>query len=93
MSWWGDGGGRKQLLERIAALEKTAEDQKSGFRVLRLEWEDVYDRVTRAMSRLNARARKNAEGEAPETTQPSKQEQQQQGGTHAILQAARSRRG
>ena len=54
------------LEERLARVEKTQEDLASSSRKLRLEWEDVYDRIERIVARINARSRKErAEADAP----------------------------
>jgi len=67
LSWFGTRGGRKQDTERIAAIEKRLEGLDSGFKTIRVEWEDVYDRLMKVMGRLNARIRKSEAGTAPES--------------------------
>ena len=89
-------GGENKHLGRIEALEKAIEGHNSGLKAIRLEWEDVYDRVNRTMGRLNARIRKSEGSVAPE----SGPEATIQGpmpfgsptGTHAQLEAMRARR-
>ncbi len=100
-------GGRKQDQERIDAFEKALErlvtavsrngaaidNLESGEKKIRLEWEDVYDRVTRTMGRLNARIRKAEATESDEQEpQQGKAPEVQATGTHAILSAYRKRR-
>ncbi len=90
-------GGRKQLLERLDALEKAVEGHRSGLKAIRLEWEDVYDRVNRTMGRLNARIRKSEavsspESNAEETTQPVAPPPGRIG-THAVLREMRAKHG
>jgi len=79
--------------EQIAALEKSVEDLRRDSKVIRLEWEDVYDRITRTMSRLNARIRKAEATEGPELEeQPPAEGLPSPGaviGTHGILSQAR----
>ena len=95
---WGlTRGERKQEKERIDALELRCEALERAAKTIKLEWEDVYDRLTRTMGRLNARIRKSESLESPESpdevdpkapapiTYPT--------GDHAILAAARARRG
>lgn len=65
MPFW-TRGGRKKEEERIDALEKAQESLEGRFKTIRLEWEDVYDRLTRTMGRLNARIRKSESLTAPE---------------------------
>lgn len=57
MLWY--RGGRKELLERIEALEKAVEGHSSGLRLVKVEWESVLHKVNGVMGRLNARIRKN----------------------------------
>jgi len=92
LSWWADRGGRKQALGRIAALEEAHEGLKREYRVIRLEWEDVYDRLTRTMGRLNARIRKNEAQEPTEGPRPEPEGEVKPSGTHGLLKAARARR-
>ena len=89
-------GGENKHLERIEALEKAIEAHNSGLKAIRLEWEDVYDRVNRTMGRLNARIRKSEGLQAPESDSDAASEAPvpfgQATGTHAMLDAMRSRR-
>lgn len=43
--------------DRLRRVEKTQGEIEASFRKLRLEWEDVYDRIIKAVGRLNARDR------------------------------------
>lgn len=91
-------GGRKQLEERIAALERAVEGLDSGRRLLTLEWESVFDKLNRTMGRLNARIRK-----ADAVTEPESDEREPAGaaplgdqqvtGTHGVLSEMRKRSG
>jgi len=96
LSWWGTPGGRKKEKERIDALEKRLERLESGFRTIRMEWEDVYDRLMKVMGRLNARIRKSEGVEAPQgDTQPTSDGLAPPfavTGSHAVLTAARASR-
>ena len=91
--WW-TRGGRKQLLDRLQALEEGQETLESRLRLLKNEWEDVLDHTNRVMGRLNARIRKNQAIEGPEVdsneTQVAPAPPQ---GVHSILQEARARHG
>jgi hypothetical protein len=94
--WPWNRGGENKHLGRIEALEKAVEAHNSGVKAIRLEWEDVYDRVNRTMGRLNARIRKS-EAVQPGETDPEASGQPQMPfgtptGTHAMLDAMRSRR-
>jgi hypothetical protein len=95
MFGWHRGGENKHLA-RIEALEKAIEGHNSALKVIRIEWEDVFDRMNRVMGRLNARIRKSEGLQAPESdTQASPQAEMPFGqptGTHAMLDAMRSRR-
>jgi len=88
-------GGRKQLLERIEALEKAVESQKSAWRLLQLEWEAVFDKLNRTMGRLNARIRKSDAPTAPEGDTEEKPNTPvsppTRVGTHATLRAMREK--
>lgn len=95
---WGlTRGGRKQEDERFEALEKRLEGLERGAKVIRLEWEDVYDRLTRTMGRLNARIRKSESLESPESPEEVTPKGVDPTGTpvgeHAVLVAMRARRG
>jgi len=96
MFGWTRGGENKHL-ERIEALEKALEGQNSALKVIRIEWEDVFDRMNRVMGRLNARIRKSESVQAPESdTEATPQAEMPFGpqvGTHAMLDAMRRRRG
>lgn len=83
----------KHVSEDIGALQTAQQRLESGLKAIRLEWEDVYDRLNKMVSRLNARIRKS-EGQAalesddqtiPQGTAPPRR------GTHDILQEARKR--
>ena len=45
------------LEDRLMRVEKTLEDLATSVRKVKLEWEDVYDRLERMVGRINARAR------------------------------------
>lgn len=90
--WAWNRGGEKEQLERIAALEKAVEGLVTGTKSIRIEWEDVYDRMNRTMGRLNARIRKEAEQQAAHEDSPEPDAKAGPTGTHAILSAMRERR-
>ena len=88
-------GGRKQDAERFAALEKAIEAQDSTIRLLKMEWESVFDKMSRLMGRLNARIRKSeatngSENDEPEVPQPAAPPRFL---SHAQMQEVRNRRG
>ncbi len=58
--------------DRLRSVEKTLEDLAISHRKLRLEWEDVYDRISKAVARLNARdrAEQKREGRAQDDGAP-----------------------
>jgi hypothetical protein len=90
-------GGENRNLERIEAIEKAIEGHNSALKVIRIEWEDVFDRMNRVMGRLNARIRKSEGAQAPESdAEATPQAEMPFGapsGTHAMLDAMRRRRG
>ena len=97
--WGRDRGGRKQEEKRIQTLEQAVEGLQRDSKVIRLEWEDVYDRVTRTMGRLNARIRKSealtgSEGDIEGSTLPpaSPPVEVLPTGTHGLLTQMRARR-
>jgi len=90
-------GGRKQQSEQIEALEKAVEGLESRLKLLRNEWEDVFDRMNRVMGRLNARIRKSEAVAEPEsdTEEVRRGIVPSQGpvGTHAQLMEMRRKHG
>jgi len=87
-----DRGGRKQEEERIEALERAVERHDSATKAIRLEWEDVYDRLNKTMGRLNARIRKSEGTTAPESN-AKPEEGAGPPGQHAVLSEMRRRTG
>ena len=81
-------------LADTTALELRLDSLERDFKSMRLEWENVYDKVIKAVGRINARERRKtrAEEEPPEVQEPTPA-QQFVHGDHATLAAARSRRG
>jgi len=49
----------RSLVDRLERVEKTQEENDRAWRKLKLEWEDVYDRLERIVARINARSRKD----------------------------------
>lgn len=90
-------GGRNKLLERIEALERAVEGQKSAWRLLQLEWEAVFDKLNRTMGRLNARIRKSGSTSEPESPSEDRSDTPapppQGVGTHGTLVEMRRNRG
>jgi len=84
-------GGRKKEDERISAMETAVERLESSNRLLKLEWEQVFDKLNRTMGRLNARIRKDGATNAPDDEEPQTQPRTAGTGTHALLAAHRSR--
>jgi len=91
--WWTTRGGENKQDEQIAALEEAVERHQRDFKVIRLEWEDVYDRITRTMGRLNARIRKSEAVEPPESDEQGTPQAEPHAvtGTHQRLREARRR--
>lgn len=58
----------KALEQRLEALEQRPDDLATAMKGLRIEWEDMLDRLQRVMGRLNARVRRDLPGEVPEET-------------------------
>jgi len=79
----------------ITSLETRMDALERSFRTMRLEWEDVYDRLMKAAARLNARTRREAAVENLPTPNEAEQPQAAAGtlGTHDMLAAQRNRRG
>lgn len=96
MFGWGRGG-ENENSEEIKTIKKAIEGHNSALKVIRLEWEDVFDRLNRVMGRLNARIRKSEGLQAPESDSEGTTEAppsfQTPTGTHAMLDAMRRRRG
>lgn len=90
-------GGENRNTEAIEAIKKAIEGHNSALKVIRLEWEDVFDRLNRIMGRLNARIRKSEGLQAPESDSETTPQPEipfgKPTGTHAMLDAMRRRRG
>jgi len=89
-------------LADITALKQEVDDLKRQIRGLKLEWENVYDKLMKAAARINARHRRQQQEEPPpadqfdeETNrQPTPTSHPEHGfGSHEALTAARGRRG
>ena len=102
MSFWGSqpptGGGENKENDAIRALERRIESLESAQKILKLEWEDVFDKMGRMMGRLNARIRKNLANEAAEELPEATLEHPEGprpldhvSGSHGLLQQARNR--
>lgn len=99
-----DTGALKACLKALEALNAVVQDQgksittlESNERMLKLEWQDVLDRMNRVMGRLTARIRKTEASESSESDDlevpKAPAPDTQATGTHSLLQNARSRRG
>ena len=80
-----------ERLAQIAALEKAVDALESAMRAIKLEWENVYDKVNRTMGRLNARIRKSEATAGPEND-AELQEGARPPGAHAVLTEMRRKR-
>jgi len=82
------------LRAHTTALEQRIDTLESRFRTLKMEWEDVYDKLHKAAARLNARTRREKrEDEEPPPAEPqSEQESPHSLGSHAMLTEARKSR-
>jgi len=89
--WW--GGGRKQDQERLTALEKAVEGLVGGQRLIKLEWESVFDKMNRIMGRLNARIRKSEAVTGSEDDAEVGPKGLVPPGEHEVLERARRRYG
>jgi len=88
----------EQQSTQIEALEKAVDGFESRTKLLRMEWEDVFDRMNRVMGRLNARIRKSeavssSENDAEDPQKGVAPSPPVATGTHGILQDVRRRRG
>jgi len=86
-------GGESRLQERIVALEQAVDGLNTKEKLIRLEWESVFDKLNKTMGRLNARARRNNEQEASDEVAAPVLTEPLPVGTHAVLDQARRRRG
>jgi len=77
-----------------AALEQRVDALERGARGLQLEWENVYDKLMKAVSRINARHRRENQEEPPpaELEEPTPPMREHGFGTHSALAQARERR-
>lgn len=82
--------------DRVRGLEDRLEALERGFKSLRLEWEETYERLYKVMGRLNARLRASKtdepEGGGHQDTPPLAVPPQLQPGYHERMQAHRRRR-
>jgi len=85
-------GGKPQPREAATPLEQRLEALERSHRTMRLEWEDVYDRLMKAAARLNARNRRDKPEPQPEADAPNTVDGLPHLGTHDVLAAARGRR-
>ena len=93
MFWY--RGGRKQEKDDIQALERRCEGLESSMRLLKLEWETVFDKLGKTMGRLNARIRKSGLDSPPDDAPPPDDVQPalpSPSGTHARMEMHRGRR-
>lgn len=90
-------GGKQKLSAQIHTVEQRLDDLETRFRSLKMEWEDVYDKLHKAAQRLNARTRRDKRDEEP----PAAEQPVEAGagpapvhglGSHDQLEAARNRR-
>ncbi len=88
-------GGIVQIPVTDTATEQRLDALERVVRSLRLEWEDVYDKLMKAAARLNARTRREKDEELPPPRNGDEMQPTPVGtGTHAVLSAARrGRRG
>lgn len=97
MSWWPFRAQEipASIRERLQDVEDTLKTLKLESKAIRMEWENVYDKVMTATSKLNARAR--AAQKANENGQEGHENGEVKpqtlnlydGGVHGILQARR----
>jgi len=76
---------------KITDLEQRMDALERGFRSMRLEWEDVYDKLMKAAARLNARTRREKPEDAPAPPNADPGIQPYITGSHAQLAAARAK--
>lgn len=74
------------LEQRVAALE-------TANRSLKMEWEDVYDKLHKAAQRLNQRTRREKREEEPPPAEESSAPAPHLLGNHELLANARKNRG
>jgi len=87
---WKIGGAKEQPTAPKTDVEQSLNALKADMRGLRLEWESVYDKLMKVVSRLNARSRREAQTE--ETEEVERPAAPAGIGTHELLSAARARR-
>jgi len=86
-------GGDEKDRARMTACEQRLDSLERGQRSMRLEWEDVYDRLMKAAARLNQRSRRAAVVDPPEEIERIPvADVQHTTGSHETLAAARQRR-
>jgi len=93
-NWFGRAKvGTKEKPVSKTALEERMDTLERSFRSMRLEWEDVYDKLMKAAARLNARTRREAPAPSDEEVAPEKIAPPGPTlGTHSVLEEARTRR-
>ncbi len=58
------------LEKRLASVEMTLEGIQISVRKVKLEWEDVYDRIEKIVARINARSRTERKEAEPAAAEP-----------------------
>jgi len=78
----------------VSALAQRVDSLETANRTLKMEWEDVYDKMHKAAQRLNARTRRDTrEKEPPAADDVIEPALVQAMGSHQMLEQARARRG
>jgi len=94
MGWWSrrSEGGNAVGMKAFTDLVQRQDTLERGFRSMRMEWEDVYDKLMKAAARLNARTRREKQEDAPPLPVEPGQQAPHITGSHGQLAAARARR-
>jgi len=79
-------------LAENTALKQRVDDLERQLRGMKLEWENVYDKLMKAVSRINARSRRENQEEPPPAELPEDEPPLHGFGSHAALRAARERK-
>lgn len=64
MAFWWSRKETPETRDRLGTLSARLDDVESSVRKLRVEWQDVVDRLERIMGRMNKRAARQAQAEA-----------------------------
>ena len=71
MGFWRTKLAIESLENRLRELQHRADEAEHHAKILRLEWEETYDKVRHQMARMSRRARADAKANGDEPLEPA----------------------